>query len=454
MEYLHEGGLDEVVTESQACRHVDALLTQLRRSSPLRRVLLLPPDMTRLHSWAGFLTCQLYERLHRDAEVDILPAVGTHLPMTPAELTHMFPGVPHNVFHVHDWRNGVVSLGEVPGSLVHRLSEGKLDFSINVELDRLIVERSWDAIISIGQLVPHEVIGIANHAKNVFVGAGGSDLINKSHWLGAVHGIERIMGRADTPVRAVLDYASEHLGKHLPIVYLLTVRARQSSRRPPYSGGEGPGVRGSASQDAHKEDRGDLVTRGLYAGDDRACFERGAALCRQVNLDRLERAPKKVVVYLDPLEYKSTWLGNKAIYRTRMAIADAGELIVLAPGVRTFGEDPTIDRMIRSFGYRGTPATLANVKAHPELTANLSASAHLIHGSSEGRFTIRYCPGHLTRQEIEAVGFEYGDLASMMTRYEPSQLRDGWNKMPDGEEVYFISNPALGLWGTAGRFDD
>jgi hypothetical protein len=196
------------------------------------------------------------------------------------------------------------------------------------------------------------------------------------------------------------------------------------------------------------------VTRGLYAGDDRACFERGAALCRQVNLDRLERAPKKVVVYLDPLEFKSTWLGNKAVYRTRMAIADAGELIVLAPGVRTFGEDPTIDRLIRRFGYRGTPATLDAVRTHPDLAANLSASAHLIHGSSEGRFTITYCPGHLSRAEIEGVGFRYGDLAAMMSRYDPQKLRDGWNRLADGEEVYYISNPALGLWGTADRFDE
>ncbi len=428
MEYFHEGSPQSIIDEARARTLVKSLLAQLRERRPLSRVLILPPDMTRLHSWAGFLTGELYEQLHQNAEIAILPAVGTHLPMTADELTHMFPGVPHSVFHVHDWRNGVVSLGEVPAPLVHQLSEGKLDFSIKVELDRLIVEKQWDAIISVGQLVPHEVIGIANHSKNVFIGAGGSDLINKSHWLGAVYGIERIMGRANTPVRAVLDYASEHLAKHLPIVYLLTVRARDLPS-------------------------GRLVTRGLYAGDDRACFERGAELCRQVNLDRLQRAPKKVVVYLDPLEFKSTWLGNKAVYRTRMAIADRGELIVLAPGVRTFGEDATIDRLIRRFGYRGTPHTLEQVRKHPELASNLSASAHLIHGSSEGRFTIMYCPGHLTREEIEGVGFQYGELASMMSRYDPQRLQDGWNRLADGEEVYYISNPALGLWGTADRFD-
>ncbi len=426
MEFLHEGSPGTVIDEARGRELVRGLLQQLRQRDALRRVLILPPDLTRLHSWAGFLTCALYDELHKEADVAVLPALGTHAAMTDDELGHMFPGLPRGVFHVHDWRNGVVRLGEVPAELVRDVSEGKLNFSIRVELDRLLVEQKWDAIISVGQLVPHEVIGIANHNKNVFVGAGGSDLINKSHWLGAVYGIERIMGRVNTPVRAVLDYASEHLAKHLPIVYLLTVRARAEDGR--------------------------LVTRGLYAGDDRACFVRGAELCRRVNLDRLDEAPRKMVVYLDPLEFKSTWLGNKAVYRTRMALADAGDLIVLAPGVRTFGEDATIDRLIRRFGYRGTPSTLEQVRTQPELAANLSAAAHLIHGSSEGRFTITYCPGHLTRADIEGAGYRYGDLPTMMRRYDPARLRDGWNQLGDGERIYYISNPALGLWGTADRF--
>jgi nickel-dependent lactate racemase len=426
MEFLHEGSPSTVVDEAHGQKRVRSLLDQLRQRGPLKRVLILPPDLTRLHSWAGFLTCALYEELRSQAQVAILPAIGTHMPMADDELAHMFPGIPRSAFHDHDWRNGVIALGEVPASFIQDVSEGRLDFSVRVELDRLLIEQSWDAIISVGQLVPHEVIGIANQSKNVFVGVGGSDLINKSHWLGAVYGIERIMGRANTPVRAVLDYASEHLAKHLPIVYLLTVRARDA--------------------------QGQLVTRGLFAGDDRACFVRGAELCRQVNLDRLERAPHKMVVYLDPMEYKSTWLGNKAVYRTRMAIADAGELIVLAPGVRTFGEDATIDRLIRRYGYRGTPATLEKVRTEPELAANLSAAAHLIHGSSEGRFSITYCPGQLSRADIEGVGFRFGELDTMIERYDPARLRDGWNRLADGEDIFYISNPALGLWGTAERF--
>jgi nickel-dependent lactate racemase len=427
-DFIREGSPESVLDEARAGELVDSLLDQLRRRGPLRRVLLLPPDITRFYSWAGPLTCMLYERLRGEAAVAVLPAVGTHTPMTAGEVGRMFPGIPPDRFHAHDWRGGVVPLGEVPAEFIRQLSGGRLDFPARVEVSRLLAEGGWDVILSVGQLVPHEVVGIANHAKNVFIGAGGSDLINKSHWLGAVHGIERVMGRADTPVRRVLDYAAEELGRHLPVVYLQTVRAKGAGGR--------------------------LVTRGLFAGDDAACFREGAGLCRRVNLDRLDRAPRRVVVYLDPLEFRSTWLGNKAVYRTRMAIADGGELVVMAPGVRTFGEDPAIDRLIRRFGYRGTPATLEQVAAQPELAANLSAAAHLIHGSSEGRFAITYCPGHLSRAEVEGVGYRFGDLPAMLRRYPPDRLREGWNTLAGGEEVFYVSNPALGLWGTADRFAD
>ena len=172
----------------------------------------------------------------------------------------------------------------------------------------------------------------------------------------------------------------------------------------------------------------------------------------------MTREMRKVVVHLDEDEFHSTWLGNKSIYRTRMAIADGGEIIVLAPGVRVFGEDGEIDALIRKYGYVGTPKVLEAMKQSKELENNLSAVAHLIHGSSEGRFRVTYCPGHLTKKEIEGVGFQYGDLASMKRIYDPTKLRDGWNQVQslDGkgtEEIFYISNPALGLWSLRHRFE-
>ena len=269
---------------------------------------------------------------------------------------------------------------------------------------------------------------MANYNKNIFVGTGGVEGINKSHYVGAAYGMERMMGRANTPVRRILNYASEHFTKHLPIVYVHTVVGRGEDGR--------------------------LAVRGLFVSDDASGFEKAAALSLQVNFEMLNEPLKKVVVYLDPSEFKSTWLGNKAVYRTRMAMADAGELIILAPGLKEFGEDHEIDRLIRKYGYFGTPATLAAAKANPELQHNLSAAAHLIHGSSEGRFSITYCPGHLTQAEIEGVGFKYADLKAMTQRYDPAKLKDGWNTLPDGEKIFYISNPALGLWAYRGRFVD
>jgi carbohydrate kinase (thermoresistant glucokinase family) len=423
--HFAEGAPDAALDGEPSAELVDSLL---RRLGQLGRVLLIPPDFTRSHSGAGELTRLLYERLSPKTEVTVLPALGTHAPMSAAEIAAMFPGVPPSVFRTHDFRRDLAPLGEVPGSFVSEVSGGKLDYPIECAVNRLIVEGKFDRIISIGQLVPHEVIGIANHNKNVFVGTGGKDIIDRTHFLGAVWGMERIMGRAQTPVRAVLDYMSGQFAKSLPITYLLTVRSRDAS--------------------------GALRTRGLYAGDDEACFHAGVPLVQRVNLELLSAPRRKVVVYLDPAEFKSTWLGNKAIYRTRMAIADQGELVVLAPGVKTFGEDPEIDRLIRRHGYRGTPHTLSRVESDPELAASLSAAAHLIHGSSEGRFRITYAPGGLDRSEVEGVGFEYADPASVARRYDPTRLSPGENRLADGEEIFFISNPALGLWGQRARFSE
>ena len=399
-----------------------ALQTLGRRN----RVLAIPPDFTRFHSGAGELTRSAHD-FYGERLRAILPALGTHAPMTPGQVTKMFGDIPFSLFHAHNWRKDTVTLGEVPAEYVREQSEGKLDYTWPVQINRMLVEGGFDLILSIGQVVPHEVIGMANYNKNILVGTGGPDSINRSHYLGAVYGMERIMGRAENPVRRVLNYASNHFIQHLPIVYVLTVVGR-------------------------KED-GSLAIRGLFVGDDDECFHKAAELSLKVNFVMLDAEIRKAVVYLDPEELKSTWLGNKAIYRTRMALADGAELIVLAPGVKDFGEDATIDRLIRRHGYFGTPATLAAVANDQELAANLSAAAHLIHGSSEGRFTITYCPGGLSRKEICDAGFGYADLDSMTKKYDPQRLKYGYNQV-DGEEIFFVPNPGLGLWAYGGRFRD
>jgi nickel-dependent lactate racemase len=400
------------------------LYEALGKLGPRQKVLIIPPDFTRYHSKAGILAEMVWE-YYGDAVTDILPALGTHVAMSDDEIRTMFGKVPHTLFRVHNWRQDVVTLGEVPASFVQKVSENQVDFSWPAQVNKLIIEGNYDLILSIGQVVPHEVIGMANYNKNIFVGTGGKEGINKSHFLGAAYGMERIMGRADNPVRQVLNYASRNFTSHLPIVYIHTVVARS--------------------------DAGTLNVKGLFIGNDTECFDKAAELSLKVNFELLSKPLKKVVVYLDPAEFKSTWLGNKSIYRTRMAIANDGELIVLAPGLKEFGEDREIDRLIRKYGYLTSPEILELVKKNAELRENLSAAAHLIHGSHENRFTVTYCPGKLTRQEIESVNFRYGDPEEMFKKYNPEKLQEGMNRI-DGEEIFFISNPALGLWALKDRF--
>jgi len=403
----------------------EALYSALEKLGTKKKVLAIPPDFTRFHSQAGIIT-ELIWQYYGESLTDVLPALGTHVPMSSTEIKKMYGETPESLFRVHEWREGLVTLGEVPSEFVKKVSEGAVDYTWPAQVDKLLVEGNFDLILSIGQVVPHEVIGMANYNKNIFVGTGGKEGINKSHFLGAAYGMERIMGRADTPVRKVLNYASDNFARHLPIIYVQTVIS--------------------------KDEKGNLAIRGLYIGDDVECFNLAAELSLKVNFEMLDKPLKKVVVYLDPEEFKTTWLGNKSIYRTRMAVDDGGELIVLAPGLKEFGEDKGIDRLIRKYGYVNTPKVLQYVKENEELRNNLSAAAHLIHGTSEGRFKITYCPGKITREEIESVNFNYADLQTMLKKYNPEVLKDGFNTMPDGEEIFYISNPALGLWAYKGRF--
>lgn len=394
------------------------------------KVLVVPPDYTRFPSRAGELT-EMSWGYYGEKLTDILPALGTHTPMTEEQIDHMFGSTPKTLFRDHDWRNDVLTLGEVPPEYVREVSEGKVDFPWPAQVNRLLVEGNFDLILSIGQVVPHEVVGMANYNKNILVGTGGSEGINKSHYIGGVYGMERMMGKSDTPVRRVFNYATEHYLSDLPIVYVQTV----------------VGVNGDGEQQ----------TYGLFVGDDLEVFNRAAKLSLEVNFVMVEKPFTKVVVWLDPTEFKSTWLGNKSVYRTRMAIADGGELIVLAPALKEFGEDKTIDQLIRKYGYFGTPHTLKAVAENQDLRDNLGAAAHLIHGSSEGRFSVTYCPGkeswNLTKEEIEGVGFGWGDLEETLQRYNPETLKEGFNTLPDGEEIYYISTPALGLWAHRDRFE-
>jgi nickel-dependent lactate racemase len=424
IEIIKKSATEAGLTEDQL---LDALKESIRdRAGSLKKVLLLPPDLTRMHSGAGKITAIYYNLLKDHCQVDIMPALGTHAAMTEQECREFFgDGVPLDRIIEHNWRKDIVKIGEVPGSYVSEVSGGLLDYSIDVEVNRRLIDPSYDLIVSVGQVVPHEVVGMANYNKNIFVGCGGKDIINKSHMLGAVYGMEKVMGRDFSPVRKVFDYAEEHFLKNAPLLYVLTVMTFNE---------------------------GHLAMNGLFIGRERKVFEEAVQLSQQKNLTFMDKPFKKAVVYLDPREFKSTWLGNKSIYRTRMAIADDGELIILAPAVKRFGEDDGIDVLIRKYGYVGSKKVLELYKKNDDLQNNLSAAAHLIHGSSEGRFSITYAVDKLTRQEVESVNFKYISLEDAYKKYDPAKLKDGYNTLEDGEEIYYISNPALGLWADKSKF--
>ena len=429
MNYIAKGGINEDISREEAdalfSEALSKALKQVNNSGP---VLILPPDITRFYSLGGFFT-EIAARELGDRLGAIMPAIGTHVPLTKEERRRMFGSAPSDKFCVHDWRNDVKTLGRLEKSWIEKITDGKINYDWPCQVNKNLIDGGFSLIVSIGQVVPHEVVGMANHTKNLFVGTGGKEAIDKSHFVGASYGMERMMGRVDTPVRAMFDEGFKRFGDKMPpVFYCLTVIGRKSD--------------------------GSNALRGLYAGFGRECFEEAAALSQKVNITLLDKPIKKAVAYLEPEEFRTTWIGNKAVYRTRMAMADGGELLILAPGLERFGEDMGVDKLIRKFGYLPSAEVLEKAETEKELAENLSVAAHLIHGSSEGRFTIRYCPGPgMSKKEIESVGYEWGDLNEALTRYDINKLNLGWNTLPDGEEFFFIPNPALGLWAEKTRFN-
>ena len=407
------------ISGEQLEKMMDDLLVQYPNA---KKVLIIPPDYTRCYSYAGEITQILYKKLSQSAEVDVIPALGTHMAMNEEEMQKFFGDVvPRERIIVHHWQTDTVCLGYVPAEVCSEISDGLFPEQIDVEVNHLLVDGGSDLILSVGQVVPHEVVGMANYSKNIFVGTGGREMINKSHMLSAICGMEKALGVTDSPARKVYDYAQQHFidGK-LPLVYLQTVTTRENEI---------------------------LKLHGLYIGDSRKPFELAAELAQKLNIVHVDRRAKKVVTYLDPEELKTTWVGNKGIYRTRMTVADGGELIVLAPGVIAFGENEEMDKMTRKYGYTGTEHIL-ELYRQGVFEGRLMSAAHLMQGSSEGRFTITYAtkPENLSKEEIESVGYRWADYNEITKRYNPETLKEGWNVLPDGEEVYFVGTPALGLW--------
>jgi nickel-dependent lactate racemase len=412
----------------QLCRQ---LLDESKRRlniKEFKRVLLLPPDLTRAHSGAGWITETLYKSLPATCDTHVIPTLGQHRPHTREENAWMFGSIPHERIHPHDWRGGCTHVGVIPAELVKEKTGGAADWAIPVDLNTMLMTEKWDLIVNVGHVVPHEVLGFANHNKNYFIGVGGKDTICAAHLASATYGIENNLGNLITPTRACFNWAEDKFLGHLPDVYLQVVMQRDASNK--------------------------LVHSGVYVGDDLETYLAAARRSKAQNITVFDEPIKKVVAVMQADEFRSTWVANKAVYRTRMAMADGGELLILAPGLERFGEQDDVDAFIRKYGYCGTPKCMNMYRDNADMQDLAHATAHLLHGSSEGRFTIRYAPGHMTADEIEGVNFEYADLKEMLKRYDPAKMKEGWNTMPDGERVFFISTPSAGLWATRAKLGD
>lgn len=395
-----------------------------------KRVLLLPPDITRAHCGAGRITEEFFRIFSKTAEVHVIPTLGQHVPHTPEQNRWMFNSIPEDRIHAHDWRNGSKTIGEVPAAFVREVSGGRADWPIPVSLNSSLLEEKWDLIVNIGHVVPHEVLGFANHNKNYFIGLGGKPMICASHMMAACCGIENNLGRLLTPLRRCYNKAEDDYLGHLPDFYFMVVTA--------YGAGGG------------------LHHTGVYAGDGQETYLAAARASQKQNITIVPPL-KKVVTVMQGDEFHSTWVANKAIYRTRMAMADGGELLIIAPGLRRFGEQPEVDAVIRKYGYTGTERIMGLWRNSPpgsDLRDLTHATAHLIHGSTEGRFTVTYAPGRLSKEEIRGVGFQYLDPVTARQHYDPARMHNGFNVMPDGEEVFHINTPSAGLWSTREKLAD
>jgi carbohydrate kinase (thermoresistant glucokinase family) len=396
------------------------------------RVLLVPPDQTRAFARAGELTWRLERRLqHRGCEVAILPALGTHREMDDDDARLLFGGQRDaQGLLVHDWRDGVAELGRFRSDEVVALSDRLLDTEVVMEVASALLG-DWDLVVSLGQVVPHEVAGMAGYTKNLVVGLGGPSFIGASHLLGALVGIETIMGEPANPVRDLVDTAFDRMvAPRLNVHFVLTVVE---------DGPQGETLRAV------------LSGRGGTGRSGAAAFREAAALSRRCNITVVDEPWGRASCWLDAQEYRSTWLGNKAVYRARRALATGAELIVLAPGVERFGEDQEIDRLIRRHGYAGREAVLAAAAVDAELRASPGTMAHLIHGSSEGRFSITYCTdpdgGGLSPEELASVGYGWRPLADELAHLGvDATTPTGAAVDAHGERFAHVAQPALGLW--------
>ena len=329
---------------------------------PGERVLAIIPDKTRddnTHVLFPIATEFLTKR--GVASFDALVAQGTHPPMSESQKrakigTDSFAGQLFD--HRWDDPDELITLGELSAETVEELTNGLIENAVPVSINKLLASGNYDTVLVFGATVPHEVAGFAGGAKYFFPGVAGPELTHTTHWLGALAGIENIIGQVDTPTRRLIEAATDLIDAR--IISLNTVISRTSDD--------------------------ELVTYALFTGDIREAFRRAAEVSRQVHIRYTGRKYKKVVALLDP-HYDELWVGGKASYKLGAIIEEGGELIIYAPHLTRLSE--THGELIEKYGYAPLESVRDMLGVSQELRENLCIAAHLAHVAYAGRLDER-----------------------------------------------------------------
>jgi nickel-dependent lactate racemase len=350
-----------------AARVLDAAeLRQIARDAvravpPGARVLAVIPDRTRDDN-TDVLFPILSQELagRRVAQFDALVAQGTHPPMSDAEKRakigadrSTLPLIGELLDHHWDRPSELTTLGTLTAAEIARLTGGLMSADVPVQLNARLAPGTYDLILVLGAVVPHEVAGFAGGAKYFFPGVAGPELTHLTHWLGALATIERVIGRVETPTRHVIEAAADRVTT--PVIGFTSVSTRTDAG---------------------------LRTHALFTGGLRETVRQAAAVSAQVHIRYTGRRYRRVVALLDA-HYDELWVGGKASYKLGGIIEDGGELVIYAPHLT--GISTTHGAMIEKYGYAPLERVREMVEGSDELRANLCVAAHLAHVSYAGR---------------------------------------------------------------------
>ncbi|MFL6276532.1 MAG: lactate racemase domain-containing protein [Blastocatellia bacterium] len=302
---IGKGYEDRFLTEAE----IRGLMSEALAAVSLdgKRVLILIPDRTRTAPIP-----QMFRLFHellgaRVAALDYLIALGTHQPMSEAAINQLvgvtaeeratvFAGV--GVFnHRWDVPETFTTLGEIPATEISEMTGGLLNQPVDVRLNKLIFD--YDQIIICGPTFPHEVVGFSGGNKYFFPGIGGSEVINFSHWLGALITSYEVIGTRYTPVRRVIDRAAARIDRP-KLCFSLVVKGEQLA--------------------------------GLFIGSPEAAYEAAADLSAKLHIRWVER-PFERVLSVMPEMYADIWTAAKGMYKLEPVVADGGEIIIYAPHI-------------------------------------------------------------------------------------------------------------------------